>query len=56
MDEREKRPSVPDVPYFIYESEMLRQEAVCRRLIALAAFVFAVFVVSNMYWLVRLFA
>ena len=55
MDEKERKPSAPDVPYFVYESEMLRQEAICRRLIALAAVVFTAFVASNMYWIVRLF-
>lgn len=45
----------PDVPYIVYESEMCRQEAICRRLIILAAFVFAVLVASNAYWIVRLF-
>ena len=46
----------PDVPYFVYESELCRQEAICRRLIALAAFIFAVFVESNLYWIIRLVA
>ncbi len=55
MNGEEKKIGAPDVPYFVYESEMLRQEAICRRLIALAAVVFTTFVASNIYWIVRLF-
>lgn len=55
MDEKEITTSAPDVPYFVYESEMCRQEAICGRLILLAALVFAVFIASNVYWIVRLF-
>lgn len=55
MDEKEITTGAADVPYFVYESEMCRQEAICGRLILLAAFVFAAFVASNAYWIVRLF-
>lgn len=55
MEEIEKKAGASEVPYIIYEGEMWRQEIICRRLIALAAVIFAAFVGSNLYWIVRFF-